>query len=469
LPNPFQWYYAPHNRISVTGHILGKFIALVKNLFNKSQRGNHNKLFKQVIIPRAEHPISRKNISINAIKVLNRLRQAGFQAYLVGGGVRDLLLGREPKDFDVVTDALPEQVYKLFRNALMIGRRFRLVHVRFHGEIVEVATFRKAQFTQDEEEHRNEHGILLKDNEYGSLDDDVIRRDFTINALYYNIADFSIVDFVDGMQDLRKGVVRIIGEPNVRFTEDPVRILRAIRFAAKLGFRIEEHTAKAMNTAAALLSHMSPARIFDEVLKLLLGGYGAETFALLHQYNLIGYLFPLTDKILQDATLHQEVDQFLMTMLQHTDERLAQGKIVNPAFMFAALLWYPLLQQTSIHVGKDMPPAAAHERAVNEVLHRQLKSMAIPRRLTAMIREIWQFQHHLEKRRPHRILSILYMQKFRASYDFLLLRAEVTPELVPIAEWWTALQAADDEEKQVLIKGLTVTKKRRRRRKPKVS
>lgn len=420
-----------------------------------------------MIIPRSEHIISRKQVSSNALKVLYRLHDAGFAAYLVGGCVRDLLLGREPKDFDVVTNAKPEEVHQLFRSALLIGRRFRLVHVRFSGDFIEVATFRQGGFVQDEDEHRNEHGMLMRDNQYGTLDDDVIRRDFTVNALYYNIADFSVVDFMGGMQDLQAGIMRVIGDPLTRFREDPVRILRAVRFAAKLSFKIEDETAAAIPQTASLLSHVSPARLFDEVIKLLSGGYGQETFALLRHQNLLKYLFPLTEEALQDPNLHHEADRFLMAMLRNTDERIAQDKGVNPAFMFAAMLWYPRQKVVTHLLQEGLVPVVANEQAGNQVINQQVKHIAIPRRFTNTAREIWQMQFQLEKRKPHRAMALVYMHRFRAGYDFLLLRAEVEPQLVEIANWWTAFHDANDEARHGMIQALMKPKKRRRRNKGK--
>ncbi len=436
-------------------------------MFNKQVSVDSSISNAPVTIPRSEHSISRKQVSHNALKVLYRLHDAGFSAYLVGGCVRDLLLGREPKDFDVVTNAKPEEVHQLFRSALLIGRRFRLVHVRFSGEIIEVATFRQGGFVQDEDEHRNEHGMLVRDNQYGTLNDDVIRRDFTVNSLYYNIADFSVVDFMGGMQDLQAGVLRIIGDPLTRFREDPVRILRAIRFAAKLSFSIEPATAAAIPQTAGLLAHVSPARLFDEVIKLLSGGYGQETFALLRHQNLLKYLFPLTEAVLQEPTMHHEVDRFLMLMLRNTDERIAQDKGVNPAFMFAAMLWHPR-QKLALQLLEDgLVPVVAHEQAGNQVINQQVKHIAIPRRFTNTAREIWQMQFQLEKRKPHRAIALVYMHRFRAGYDFLLLRAEVEPHLTEIATWWTAFHDADDETRQEMVKALMKPKKRRRRSKGK--
>lgn len=442
--------------------MLNKVVLILKNFFRKKKITARSLSHHAVIIPRNNHIITRKQISPHALKVLYRLRDAGFSAYLVGGCVRDLLLGREPKDFDVATNAKPEQVHQLFRNAILIGRRFRLVHVRFSGEVIEVATFRQG-FVEEDDEHRNEHGMLMRDNLYGTIEEDVIRRDFTVNALYYNIADFSVVDLINGMPDLQLNLLKMIGDPLIRFREDPVRILRAIRFAAKLSFRIEPETAAAIPLTANLLAHVSPARLFDETLKLLSSGYGAETFALLRHHNLLAYLFPMTHQLLHDVNLHQEVDHFLMSMLRNTDDRIAQDKGVNPAFMLAAMLWHPHQQQVQQLLIQEMPPMAAHEYASNQIISQQLKYTSIPRRFTNTAREIWQMQHQLEKRRPHRAMAIVYMNRFRAAYDFLLLRSETEPKLVEIANWWTAFYDADEENRHRLIHELVKPKKRRRR------
>lgn len=439
---------------------------LVKRVFQRSKTP-----LTPTIITRNQHNISRKQINKHALKVLYRLHEAGFAAYLVGGCVRDLLLGREPKDFDVATNASPEEVHKLFRNSLLIGRRFRLVHVRFSGEVIEVATFRQPMFSNDEKtEYRNEHGMLLRDNQYGTIEEDVVRRDFTINALYYNIADFSVVDFMKGMQDLHTNTLCIIGDPDVRFREDPVRILRAIRFAAKLSFKIAPKTEAAISPTANLLKHVSPARVYDEVIKLFSAGSGEQTFSLLRQHKLLGYLFPATDKLLHDPLLHQEVDYFIMLMLRNTDVRIAQRKIVNPAFLFAVMLWHVRQQQTTLLLQEAMVLMQAREQAATMVLNEQVKHTAMPRRTATIIREIWQMQYHLEKRKPFRAMALVSMHRFRAAYDFLLLRAEIEPQLKEIATWWTAFYAADDAKRHEIIQALTQPKKKSRsKRKKKIT
>jgi poly(A) polymerase len=408
------------------------------------------------IIARADHGISRKAISDNALKVLTHLHHSGFSAYLVGGGVRDLLLGREPKDFDVATDAKPEQVRKIFRNCRLIGRRFRLAHVFFKAEIIEVATFRSASDDSYEEQDKAQslQGIILSDNIYGNLEDDVWRRDFTVNALYYNIADFSLVDFTQGISDLNQGIIRVIGEPEQRFREDPVRMLRAVRFAAKLGFRIHADTAKPIGQMGELLAHVPPARLFDEILKLFLAGYAQETFAQLRHYNLFQWLFPLTEASLTDTTTHQDTDCLIMITLKNTDERVHVGKPVTPAFLLTAMLWYPICKQTEEIQQQGVKKALAFEKAIHKIIQIQGRHISIPRRYLTTMQEICQMQYHLESRRGKHPLRLVQQQRFRAGYDFLLMRAHTDPSLKPLADWWTHFQTADQEEQLAALAAL---------------
>lgn len=420
------------------------------------------------VIARADHSISRKGISDNALKVLTRLHHSGFSAYLVGGGVRDLLLGREPKDFDVATDAKPEQVRKIFRNCRLIGRRFRLAHVFFKEEIIEVATFRSASDDTYEEQDQSQslQGLILRDNVYGNLEDDVWRRDFTVNALYYNIADFSVVDFTQGMDDLNQGIIRVIGDPEQRFREDPVRMLRAVRFAAKLGFRIHPDTAKPIAQMGELLAHIASARLFDEILKLFLAGHSQETFAQLRHYNLFQWLFPLTEASLTDATTHQDTDRLIMSTLKNTDERIHIGKPVTPAFLLTAMLWYPIQKQTQELEQQGLKNALAFEKAIHKVIQMQGRHTSIPRRYLTTMQEICQMQFHLESRRGKRPLRLIQQQRFRAGYDFLLMRANTDPVLKPLADWWTHFQTASEEEQ---LAALAALKTASPRQKPKAS
>jgi len=420
-----------------------------------------------VVIPRSEHPVSRKNISANAVKVMYRLKDAGYEAYLVGGGVRDLLLGREPKDFDVATNATPERVRELFRNCRLIGRRFRLAHVYFRGEIIEVATFRGHHGDGGKGEGEVRNGMVVRDNVYGTLEEDAVRRDFTVNALYYNIQDYSIVDYTGGLDDLRMGVLRLIGDPRQRYREDPVRMLRAVRFAAKLGFRMEKETEAVLMELGELLTGVPPARLFDEMLKMFLGGQAVATFELMRRYGQFGILFPQTEKALE-----REEDGFPITFLLHamenTDRRIAEQKPVTPAFLYAALLWEPVRQLARELEVEGMSRIQSLQVAGDRVLERQRRIISIPRRFTLQMREIWAAQERLTQRTGKRVYRILSHPRFRASYDFLLLRAqsgEVEPEL---GEWWTRFQGADEQQRQEMLAKLKGTgqRSRSRRRRP---
>jgi len=431
--------------------------------------GPEAKPIEAAIIPRSDHRISRANISDNALKVLYRLKNAGFEAYLVGGGVRDLSLGREPKDFDVATDAHPEEVKALFRNCRLIGRRFRLAHVHFGPEIIEVATFRALHDPSADEAPEGdaaavafEDGRIVRDNVYGTLEEDAFRRDFSVNALYYNIADFSIVDHVDGMADLERGLIRLIGDPGVRYREDPVRMLRAVRFAVKLGFRLEEETARPLPEMAPLLEQVPPARLFDEVLKLLLGGMGLETFEMLRHHGLFAVLFPQTEASL-DRDEHGTALAFISRALDNTDRRIAEGKPVTPAFIFAALLW-PVVREQMGELMDDeaRSPNVAVQEAGREVHEAQLQRVTLPKRFGVPMREIWNLQPRLE-RRNRRALRLLSHPRFRAAYDFLLLRAEVHEVEQEAADWWTEAQRGEEGDGQPQSGDQAPPRRRRRR------
>ena len=419
------------------------------------------------IIPRPEHSISREDISESALKVLYRLKKAGFAAYLVGGGVRDLLLAKQPKDFDVATDAHPEEVRALFRNSRVIGRRFRLVHVRFGREIIEVATFRGHH---EQAEHASqavvEEGLIIRDNVFGSLEDDAWRRDFTINALYYNIADFSVVDYTDAMIDLRSQTLRMIGEPAIRLQEDPVRMLRAIRFAAKLDFSLEEELERQVLEQGERLELISPARLFEEVLKLFLSGYAEETFGLLCRYQLFPHLFAQTAACLNEANPY--VEQFITQALFNTDRRIKENKPVTPAFLFAALLWPAVQQRSQVKHENSLDDLPAMQEAGGDVIDYQLEQIAIPKRFRQPMLEIWGFQTRLENRRGKRPLRLLGHPRFRAAYDFLLLRNSAGESLQELCDWWTALQEVGEDEQHAMCKSVSPSRdKGRRRRKSK--
>ncbi|PVZ83343.1 polynucleotide adenylyltransferase [Serratia sp. S1B] len=412
------------------------------------------------VIPRDQHSISRKDISENALKVLYRLNKSGYEAYLVGGGVRDLLLGKKPKDFDITTNATPEQVRKLFRNCRLVGRRFRLAHVMFGPETIEVATFR-GHHEQHQESDKNssqqaQSGMLLRDNIFGSIEEDAQRRDFTINSLYYGIADFTVRDYVGGLNDLQQGVIRLIGDPETRYREDPVRMLRAVRFAAKLDMTLSKETAEPIPRLASLLSEIPPARLFEESLKLLQTGSGYQTYLKLCEYQLFQPLFPL---IARHFTPEKDtpMERILALVLKNTDHRLQNDMRVNPAFLFAAMLWYPLLEHAQKLVQESgLTYYDAFALAMNDVLDEECRSLAIPKRITTLVRDIWQLQLRLSRRQGKRAYKLMEHPKFRAAYDLLALRAEVenNAEMLRLVKWWGDFQEATVGQQKNMVSAL---------------
>ncbi|WP_273152572.1 polynucleotide adenylyltransferase PcnB [Methylophaga thiooxydans] len=435
----------------------------------KGKNGNASRKPEEpIIVPRAEHDISRKQISQNALNVLYTLKDAGFEAYLVGGCVRDLLLGHEPKDFDVSTNALPEQVHKLFRRSRLIGRRFKLVHVRFGREVIEVATFRAPPGANGDVDAQ---GRIVQDNVYGTLEQDAWRRDFTVNALYYNIRDFSIIDYTGGIEDLNAGVIRLIGDVETRYREDPVRMLRALRFVAKLGLQVDAKTEQGIFNWGSLLKDIPPARLFDETLKLYLSGNAAVTHELLCHYGLFDHMYPQTAVL-----LHQEEDNYprtlLMKALENTDSRIDANKPVTPAFLFAAILWEPVRQRMQLLMENGMPEIPAMQRAASEVITDQIQRVAIPKRYSLVTRDIWTLQPRLTKRQGKRAFKSLLHPKFRAAYDFLALRSDAGEPLSDLVDWWTTFQDVSATEQQTMVDTLggepqgRKPRRRRRRRKP---
>jgi poly(A) polymerase len=416
-----------------------------------------------VIVARADHPISRSMISTSALKVLYQLKDAGYQAFLVGGCVRDIVIGMEPKDYDVATNASPEEVRRLFRNCRLIGRRFRLAHVRFGQQIVEVATFRAAgepiepdaDDTDDEPapeptRHDRVHddtGRLLRDNRYGTVDQDVWRRDFTCNALYYNIEDFSIWDYVGGVADVKSRTLRLIGDPETRYREDPVRMLRAIRFQAKLGFSIHEGTREPIRRLAPLLEQIPPARLLDEFQKLFLAGFGQRAFELLMQHGLLEQLFPATA-----VYLAQEPDgmaaRLIRAGLANTDRRVLEDRPVTPMFLFAVLLFGPIsaAAQKGFEAGSQAGQAIAE--AADQIVAEQNRRIGIPKRYSIPMREILALQPRFHRREGRRAMAFISHPRFRAAYDFLVLRAEAGGEDPTVAQWWTEIQELPAEEQQ---------------------
>ncbi len=467
------------------------------------------------IIPRSDHNVSRSHISSNALRVLYKLRDAGFKAFLVGGCVRDLLLGIEPKDFDVATDALPEQVKRQFRNCRLVGRRFRLAHVFFGREIIEVATFRAASAPSQGEEPlpdadpedgeapelddpdvleraagldadpaaddnpervTDETGRIIRDNVYGTIDADVWRRDFTCNALYYNISDFSLWDYVGGKEDVAAHKLKLIGDPETRFREDPVRMLRAARFEAKLSFEIDPATAAPIARLGDLLGGVPPARLFDETLKLFLTGHGARSLEVLRRRGLFATLLPTVNGYIESHP-GSLVEKLLVQGLKNTDERVMADKPVTPTFLFALLLYGPIAG-----IIEATPPERWHELgtildACDRAAREAQTNVAIPKRFTLGVREMFALQPRLEHPRGRRALRVLEHPRFRAAYDLLLLRAEFGLASREITEWWTRIQEVSAEERATMADSLTGQppraesprrggRRRRRRRRP---
>jgi poly(A) polymerase len=501
------------------------------------------------VIPRAEHTISRSAISPNALRVLYRLREVGYEAFLVGGCVRDLLIGITPKDFDIATSASPEEVKRAFRNCRLIGRRFRLAHVFFGREIIEVATFRATSAVpdelpaesevpdldddemldevdddedlddedddaavlaesgghqtgfhggaappernrsrhagagddDDEERVTDEHGRILRDNAYGTIDDDVWRRDFTANALYYNIADFSIWDYAGGVEDIAARRLKLIGDPETRYREDPVRMLRAARFEAKLGFTLDGETGTSIPRLKELLGSVPPARLFDETLKLFLTGHGAMSLTVLRQHGLLAELLPTVDSYL---SRHPDgaVAQLLRQGLMNTDQRVAQGKPVTPTFLFALLLYGPIAE-----IIEKQPQERWHDigtimDAVDRAARGAQGRISIPKRFSLGVREMFAAQPRLEQPRGRRALRMLEQPRFRAGFDLLLLRADLGLASREIADWWSKVQEVSQTDRESLADqlqgqpraagegaGRRGPRRRRRRRRPAAS
>ena len=402
------------------------------------------------IIPRDGHPVSRKNIDPNAVKVLYRLNRAGYQAHLVGGGVRDLLLGRRPKDFDIATDATPEEVRALFRNCRLIGRRFRLAHVVFGREVIEVATFRADQPEPSGDEDGDEgddpdrvvhdDGRILRDNVFGAIDADAFRRDFTVNALYYDISRFAVLDFTDAMADIEARRLRLIGDPQARYREDPVRMLRAARFAAKLDFEVDPATADPIFELGPLLKDIPASRLFDETLKLFQGGHARRSLDLLVRFDLLQYLFPAADTALEapddgfTALVHR--------VLENTDRRIAEDKPVTPAFIFAAMLWPDVLDRFAALLEEREPPVMAMQQAGAQAADAQQAWTSLPKRFSGPMCEMFVLQTKFERYRGKRAQRLLDHPRLRAAWDFLCLRRDAGEDLGETCDWWQAAMEA---------------------------
>ena len=396
------------------------------------------------IVPREGHGISRKDISPNALRVLYRLREGGFAAYLVGGAVRDLLIGGHPKDFDVATDATPEQVKALFRNCRLIGRRFRLAHVIYGREIIEVATFRANEDDGSGSREMGDEGRIHRDNVYGTIEDDAVRRDFTANALYYAIEDFSVRDYVGGFEDVQARVLRLIGDPESRYREDPVRMLRAVRLSSKLDFSIEAAAAEPLPRLAPLLSGAAPARLFDECLKMFMAGHAERSFLALERHGLLPALFGETAKALA-TNRSGALRGTLLGALRSTDARVQADKPVTPAFLFAALLWPAYARELAVLQKSGVDTLAAQQRAADRVTLHQAERIALPRRFSLPMQEIWLLQPRFQQRQRKRVFRLLAHPRFRAAFDFLELRAATTPELAEDLAFWREAQASSPE------------------------
>lgn len=443
--------------------------SLFQKVFNKNMPADSDDSSSPQILPASQFNMSEKDLSRSALNVLDQLTDAGYESYLVGGGVRDVLLGKHPKDFDIATGAHPEQVKQVFPRCRLVGKRFRLAHVRHGRDIVEVATFRAShhQADKDHQAATSEEGMILRDNVYGTAREDAERRDFTVNALYYDHKNDTIIDYVQGLDDLRAKQLRLIGEPEERYREDPVRMLRAIRFAVKLGFQLEAETESPILQLNHMLSNIPPARLFEEVLKMFLSGHAQETFKELKNFGLMDHLFPQTLEAMRELPWFAAMVQ---QALINTDERLAQKKSVTPYFFYAVLLWGPTYLQRQRYMDQGVPAIPALIRASQDVIQNQLAYTSIPKRFAIPMKEIWELQQRLDKRFGKRAEQLRNHPRFRAAFDFLLLREQSGEIETGLGEWWQAYQDADDQQRREMVSQLQQQnpgkKGKRRRRRP---
>jgi poly(A) polymerase len=428
--------------------------------------GRMFKSAKPRIIPVADHGITRERIGNCALRTCDALQEAGYAAFVVGGAVRDLILGRAPKDFDVATNATPEEVRGIFRRSRIIGRRFRIVHVLCGRDLVEVTTFRgPADVADASHQVEDEHGRLLRDNVWGDQAQDATRRDFTINALFYDPSREEIWDYHGGVADLKSKRLRVIGDPAQRYREDPVRMLRAARFAASCGLEMDAATRKPVKSLAPLLANVPAARLFDEMLKLLLCGHAAECVKRLRKEGLHHGLLPMLDVILEQPM----GERFVMLALKNTDTRIRTGKTISPAFLFAALLWHEVLAEWKKIQARGVSPVPALHEAMDDVLNQQTEQLAIPRRYSSDMKELWVMQPRFEQRAGQRPYRLLEQPRFRAAYDFLLLRCESGEVEKSLGDWWTSFQDADDDARATMLvadAAPAAKRRKRRRRKP---
>jgi poly(A) polymerase len=412
----------------------------------------------------SDHCLSPDMIHRDARNVVDVLQKAGFEAYVVGGCVRDLLLGLNPKDFDVATSAKPWEVKSLFRRSRIIGRRFQIVHVQFSREIIEVTTFRSNENQTSNKNHRQQtdSGMLTRDNVFGSVEEDASRRDLTVNALYYDPSDNSIHDFTNGLDDIDDRIIRIIGDPSTRFREDPVRLLRVARFAAKLDFDIEPSTAKPMKHRAGDLQQVSPPRLFDETLKLFMSGNGLATFELLLEHKLFEHIVPQLTPMLNDQ--QGTPLKLVRQALTNTDKRIRSSQRVTPAFIYAALLWPVVQRLTSNYEKNGNSPPYALSKAAGDIIAAQIPVTAIPKRFTIPMREIWDLQLHLKRRGGNRAKRLTEHSRFRAAYDFILLREQAGEDLDGLGDWWTRYQDVSEDQRQSMAEDILNSDKRPKRR-----
>jgi len=453
---------------------------IIRRILGKSSLTSSGSLRKKSAkeISAKAHQINQENISKNAIKVTQALQKAGYDAFIVGGAVRDLILGMVPKDFDVATNATPEQVQRLFRKARLIGRRFQIVHVTFFGkgqpEIIEVSTFRA--LLENAGEHVAENGRILRDNVWGSQHEDAARRDFSINAMYYDPATETVLDYHGGMADMQKKTLRMIGDPAKRYREDPIRMLRAIRFAAKTGFTLDVATRAPIAKLGKLIHDVPSARLFDEILKLLMSGYSWAAIQGLKDAGLHHGLLPLLDHILDQSADSKEANDFVRIALANTDQRIQSGKSVSAGFLFATLLWPDLLGNWKKNIAKGISNIPALHDAMDETIASQSNGMVIQRRFESDMREIWSMQPRFEKRVGRYPYRLIESPRFRAGYDFMLLRCATGEKNPALGEWWTSFIETDPTGQEALMASVknetgnsASPTKRRRRRKVKVA
>ena len=465
--------------------LIGKLLGKSKALAPEGPAGPP--LGQRADIPAAEHGIDAKLLDDNAVRVVRTLKEAGHEAYIVGGAVRDLLVGMRPKDFDVATDATPEQIKALFRRAFIIGRRFRLVHVIFgrgrDHEVIEVSTFRAYldanaadavagnEKTSRAELSGKSHAVdntgrVLRDNVWGSQVEDAARRDFTINAMYYDPLTQTVVDFHGGLGDVRAHVLRLIGDPATRFREDPVRIVRVVRFAAKLGFAIEPATRRAIAPQAGLLTNVPISRLFDEMVKLLQTGHAQASLVTLREHALPRGVFPILDLVLEQAAAGGKGDRFVQLALANTDQRVAAGKPVVPSFLLACLLWHEVLARWTVLRDDGESPMPALQQAIDAVFHARIGDISGRGKLAADMREIWLMQPRFERRFGNGPYALVDQPRYRAGYDFLKLRAEAGEIGTELPEWWEDFALGSDEDREAMIAAARESQQRGSRRVP---